>query len=110
MQEKPQGLNIGAIPQLTAKQVRPTLERTASGIVVPKGTIEQAVKGSQERAKKAPIQRPTRKQVRALGNTRVTCKKCQTPVKLKNFAAHAARLHPESDTAKREAAAPHVHP
>lgn len=90
--------------ELTQKKVRPTLERTASGIMVPEGTLKRVVEGSQAKAKKRQIvQRPTRKQVRALGNTRVTCKTCTTPVKLKNFASHAQRLHPESDTAKKAA-------
>lgn len=102
----------GLFQELTQKGERPTLERTASGIMVPKGTIEKVVAGSKAKAEDRQKQyRPTRKEVRALGNQRVTCKKCKTPVKLKNFASHAQRLHPETETAKREAAATaHVHP
>lgn len=93
-----QGPNDAIGKSMSMKTVKPELAKTASGILIPKGTIEKIVQSSQIKARP---RRPSRKEVRAFGNTRVKCKKCQTPVKLKNFASHASRLHPESDTAKQ---------
>lgn len=99
------GQYLSPIPQVKQEKVDPMV-KGASGLFIPKQVAEKAAQKYAEKAaaqKNALRMRPTRRERRALGNTRADCPQCKTPVKLKNFSSHMLRLHPSSLQVKQDA-------